>query len=170
MFLPRSTFVCLMSFWNSSYVTLIHECNGSIFKKYKHITILSPIPKLFESFVTYVLKTDFIDEKFFFQMNKLTELNLLCYIDFFWKALEKRSLVDSTYSDFYNAFVRVNYNILIPKLGSVDIGGNLLLWVENLLKNWVQKIKIYGFLSKWNCNNLELPKALISDLFYFMYL
>lgn len=53
----------------------------------------------------------------------------------------------SIWTDFSKAFDREYHNIGISKLQSVDIGGNLLVWVENDLKNRVPKFIINGFLS-----------------------
>lgn len=97
------------------------------------------IPKLFETlitdYLTSVLKSLITDKQFGFQKKMSTELNLLCYTVFVPMALEKGYQVDSIYTDFSNVFDRVNHNIFISKLESVGISGNLILWVENYLKN-----------------------------------
>ena len=58
--------------------------------------------------------------------------------------LEKSNNVDVIYLDFANAFDKVDHGILLNKLKTVGINGNVDLWICNFLSNRQQCVAING--------------------------
>ena len=57
--------------------------------------------------------------------------------------------VDVVYLDFSKAFDSVNHQLLIHKLQSFGINGNLLSWFNSYLNNIIQRVVLDGHTSEW---------------------
>ena len=64
-------------------------------------------------------------------------------------SLDAGQPVDAIYLDFSKAFDKVPHKHLIAKLKAIGIGGNLLAWLENWLKDRRQRVVINGKHSDW---------------------
>ena len=98
---------------------------------YWPISIISTIPKIFESlvcdFITPLIEPQLIKEQFGFRPGRSTELNLLTHIDFLLDALERGCQVDTIYTHFSKAFDRVSHSMLLHKLKLIGVDEPLIV-------------------------------------------
>lgn len=139
--------------WKTSFITPIFKSGDrSSISNYRPISILSSIPKIFESLIYDYLLRSFnnmlIDQQFGFRPNSSPELNLLTYNQFLFEALEDGYSVHSVYTDFSKAFDRVNHELLIHKLKLLGVCDLLLSWIRSYLTGRTQQVRIKGFISK----------------------
>ena len=148
------------TFWKSSFIApILKSGDRSQVSNYRPISILSCIPKVFESLVCDYLSAglngSFIDQQFGFLPHRSTELNLLTFTDFLLESLEEGSHVHAIYTDFTKAFDRVNHKILIKKLRDTGIWGKLLDWLTSYLTDRVQIVRILNFQS----SEIKIPSG-----------
>jgi len=140
-------------FWKVSYITPVFKAGDrSRVENYRPVSVLSAIPKIFESFVTEFMSDSFkniiIQEQHGFKSGRSTLTNLLLYSDSLLRALEEGSQVDSIYTDFSKAFDRVNHGILCSKLQALGIEGSMLEWIRSYLMDRTQLVRVKGFVSR----------------------
>lgn len=140
------------SFWKTGFVVPIHKSGDrSNIRNFRPITILSIIPRVFESLVTKflssVLSPIINSEQFGFCSGKNAELNLLTYCHYISGALEVGAEVHSIYTDFSKAFDRVPHGVLLSKLETLGISGSLLDWIRSYLTSRTQMVRVNNFLS-----------------------
>ena len=82
-----------------------------------------------------------------FRSGRSTISQLLHYYDDIFTKIEEGKEVDSVYLDVSKAFDKVDHNILLKKMESLKIGGNILRWVEVFLKERKQVVRIEGSFS-----------------------
>ena len=139
--------------WKKSFVTPIFKSQDrSYVKNYRPISIMSVIPKIFESIITTKLNINLnkliIEEQHGFRRNRSTTSNLFILRHFITEKIDRNSQLDFIYLDLAKAFDTVNHNILIQKLSNLGIHGNLLLWLKNYLTNRTLNVKYLSFLSR----------------------
>lgn len=127
------------SFWKVSYVTPVPKKGPkNDVTNYRPITILSAIPKLFESIVLDKLLPLFssliIPQQHGFLPRKSVTSNLLQYLNYISDNIQG-SQVDSIYIDLSKAFDSVNHRILLDKMSAFGVSGPLLLWFSSYLSN-----------------------------------
>lgn len=122
-------------------------------QNYRPISILSTVSKVFESLMydhlLAAFKTKIIPEQHGFFPGRSVESNLLLYTDYILKALDQKTQVDSIYTDFSKAFDKIDHSILIDKLNSLGIHGELVRWVRSYISNRCQAVKLNGYLSRF---------------------
>lgn len=136
-----------------SFITpILKSGDRSQVNNYRPISILSCIPKVFESLVcdylTTSLRGSFINQQMGFLSHRSTELNLLTFTEFLLESLEEGCPVHAVYTDFTKAFDRVNHKVLVNKLQGLGIRGELLGWLSSYLTERTQIVRIKNFLSK----------------------
>ena len=57
--------------------------------------------------------------------------------------------MDIIYLDFQKAFDKIPHKRLLHKLAAHGIRGELLLWIENWLSGWKQRVTLNGQCSSW---------------------
>ena len=139
-------------FWKTSFVVPIYKSGErSDVKNYRPISLISTIPKIFESLVTKyltsALKNTIIEEQYGFTAGRNTELNLVAYVDTVFEALECGSEVHSIYTDFSKAFDRVPHERLLSKLELLGITGPLLGWLRTYLSDRRQIVRVNNYIS-----------------------
>lgn len=134
--------------WKHSFIKPIPKKNlsKSDICNYRPISILSTIPKLFESllldkFLPFILPTIIVNQHGFVPRNSVSS-NLLSYTNFIMNQFQNRSQVDSLYLDLTKAFDRVNHRILLDKLFSNGVTGSLLNWFSSYLSNRYSSVRI----------------------------
>ena len=84
-----------LALWKSSFITpILKSGDRTLVTSYSSISILSCIPKVFESlvcdFLTPILKNNLINQQYEFIPQRSTDLNLLLFTDFLSESLEMR--------------------------------------------------------------------------------
>lgn len=138
--------------WKTAHVVPIHKSGDSTnVRNYRPISILCTFSKVFESLMRDHLylytKLTLSDTQHGFMHNRSIISNLLEYTDYLCMSLDKRIQVDTVYTDFSKAFDKVNHAILLEKLGSFGIHGNLLRWLSSYISNRTQLVNVNGFKS-----------------------
>jgi len=85
--------------------------------------------------------------------------NLLDFFEEMYKKMDEGKAVDIIYLDFAKAFDKVPHKRLGKKLEASGIGGNLLKWLENWLRDRRQKVGIRGKYSKWRRVESGVPQG-----------
>lgn len=138
--------------WKIAHIIPIYKSGDkSICDNYRPISILSTFSKLFESIIydsIYAhVKNKLSDSQHGFIKNRSTLSNLLEYKNYICESFATGGQVDAVYTDFSKAFDKVNHALLIDKIGSYGVHGNLLRWVCSYLSNRSQLVAIKGYIS-----------------------
>lgn len=139
--------------WKLAFITPLYKSGSRAeVSNYRPISILSSIPKVFESIVHGIvysaLEPHIINQQHGFMMRKSTVSNLLIYSNFLFESMDKGVQVDSVYTDFRKAFDKVDHLILLKKLAFNGIKGNLLRWFLSYVSNRQQAVVINGHTSR----------------------
>jgi predicted nucleotidyltransferase len=146
--------------WKEAFVIPIFK-NGSTSRaeNYRPISILSVLSKLFERIVydqLYPAICKNISEKQHgFMQRRSVVTNLAIFSSYLLNSMDKKSQVDTIYTDFSKAFDRVNHTILIQKLELLGIHGDLLRWLTSYIHNRCQAVVIGGHRS----NFISIPSG-----------
>ena len=73
-----------------------------------------------------------------FRRGRSTVTQLLRYYDSILSMLEKGHKVDSIYLDFSKAYNKVDHNILLKKIESLNISGKVVNWIEIFSKGEIK--------------------------------
>ncbi|KAL1448200.1 hypothetical protein WDU94_003589 [Cyamophila willieti] len=148
--LSTGTFPCI---WKHSFIKPIpkKDLSKTNISNYRPISILSAVPKLFESlvldkFLPFVSRV-IIDNQHGFVPGKSVTSNLLVYSNFLYSEFSHHHQIDSLYLDLTKAFDRVNHRILIDKLESNGVTGTLLRWFSSYLSNRTSSVHLGSFVS-----------------------
>lgn len=147
--------------WKSVYITPIFK-KGAKDKvdNYRPISKLCLFAKVLEKIVHRqlysVLKQDFIGEQHGFLKNKSTTSNLILCNDYISKHMSEPSQVDVIYTDYMKAFDRIDHIILLRKLQSAGIRGNLFRWFSSYILNRNQTVALNGYAS----SNMPIPSGI----------
>lgn len=118
---------------------------------YRPISIISCIPKLFESLIcpiiTHHLSTCISEHQHGFRKGRSIETNLVSFMSYLCKEIDNRQEVDAIYMDFSSAFDKVCHSRLINKLKSYGICGSLLEWFRAYLAKRLQFVVVNGYKS-----------------------
>ena len=93
------------------------------------------ISKIFESCVrkttiNYLNHINFLaEEQFGFTKNKSTDTALFSHINNIVNGIEQNNAAVGVYLDLAKAFDTINHELMIKKLGSIDLCGHLLNWL-----------------------------------------
>lgn len=113
--------------------------------------MLSCIAKIFGAIIHKVIffkvKHHIITEQHGFYSGRSVESNLLLYANTIAQALDNGMQIDSIYTDFSKAFDKIDHNILVAKLLSLGINGDLLRWIMSYISNRSQIVNVNGFMS-----------------------
>lgn len=139
--------------WKSSHIVPIFKSgNRSEVSNYRGISLLSAIPKLFESIVCdymfFGLKSLIVDEQHGFFRGRSTVSNLVEFAKRATEVIESNAQLDVIYTDFSKAFDSINHFIVLQKLKSFGINDNLINWLESYLTGRVQFVAINNNFSK----------------------
>jgi len=141
------------SCWKISHVTPIKKGNDlSNICNYRSISLISIIPKIFESLVSKkiypILAPTVNDNQHGFIKGKSTTTNLLIFQTFILDAFTSGCQVDVINTDFSKAFDKVTHSFLTEKLHSIGIRDPILSWLISYVTNRKQIVKVKNFISE----------------------
>lgn len=138
--------------WKLSFLLPIFKSGDKCdIENYRGISILSAIPKLFESiltdeiFTTYSRYINSVQHGFY--RGRSTATNLAVYQNFLVTSVEQGHQVDSIYTDLSKAFDSVNHRLLLKKLSEIGVIGDYLRWIQSYLGDRRQRVDVSGTLS-----------------------
>jgi ribonuclease P/MRP protein subunit RPP40 len=141
--------------WRSAYITPTYKkgpCQNP--NNYRPISVTAQLGKIFES-VIYQHIYEFLmaeealsDNQHGFRSGYSTVTNLLTFYASIYEALDCNTPVDAIYMDCAKAFDQVPHHLLLHKLCSFGITGNILHWIGLWLSERAQAVVINGFRSK----------------------
>lgn len=139
--------------FKTSKVTPVHKAGDiSNVTNYRPILILNSFSKVFKKLshsVIYAHISPFIYERqHCFVRKKSTLSNLLSFIDHVAESLDQNIQLDAIYTHFAKAFDKLNITILLRKLESFGISGELLNWFRTYLEGRQQCVNFGGCLSE----------------------
>jgi len=76
-------------------------------------------------------------------------LQLLHIMEEWTATLENGGQINTIYTDFKKAFVKVPHHLLLKKLQSYNLNVNVIQWIRSFLCCRKQKVKINGCYSEW---------------------
>lgn len=117
-------------------------------KNYRPISILSCLSKLFESLVcpiiTRHIDRHLSDHQHGFRSGRSTQTNLVSFVTYLAKHIDNNQQIDAIYTDFSNAFDKVNHSLLISKLNNCGIENSLLHWFNSYLAKRLLVVVVNG--------------------------
>lgn len=115
---------------------------------YRPTSILSHIPKIFESLVLGFLLNSvnpiLANEQHCFRPGRSTSTCNLTFCNYTFNAFREGKQVDVIYTDFAKAFDLVNHELLIAVLKAYGSGEPLLSWFNSFLINQAQCLKLFN--------------------------
>lgn len=135
--------------WKQARVVPIYKSGKrECVANYRPVSILSTISKVFESMIHSVLYRHIhkylISDQYGFVKNRSTNTNLVLFASELMESVDQGFQVDAVYTDFSKAFDKVNHRILLRKLYTFGLSGNLLEWCDSYLKNRPSQVVIDG--------------------------
>lgn len=119
---------------------------------FRPISILSALSKIFEKLVLVRLAAHvrhwISPHQHGFMPGRSTTTNLLALQSQVLDALRDGLQVDAVYLDFAKAFDRVGHELLVAKLETAGVSGNMLAWFGSYLINRPLQVKFLGSLSR----------------------
>ena len=137
-----------------SVVTPIYKSgNKSDPSNYRPIALTNHLTKIFERVLKKALVKHLESNNLLnvtqhgFRKGRSTVTQLLRYYDSILSMLEKGHKVDSIYVDFSKAYDKVDHNILLKKIKSLNIGEKIVEWIGNFIKKRIQVVRVEGEVS-----------------------
>ena len=146
-----------------SIITPIYKGGSkSLPANYRPVALTSHLIKIFEKIIRNHLTAYLSDNNLFnmnqhgFRTGRSCLSQLLDHFDDVLTKLQSGDNVDVIYLDFAKAFDKVDFNLVIQKMKSLGIRGNIIKWIKEFLTNREQKVIVNGAKSN--------PKAVLSGV------
>jgi len=143
--------------WKVSNITPIPKIQGANQPlDFRPISITCSIARVMEGIVARLLIKHMIDNKlmhsnqFAFVPKGSTVSQLILQFENWYTALYENKCIDVLFLDFKKAFDNVPSNLLIAKLKSYGVGGKIIAWLAELLKNRTFRVKVQNSYSIYN--------------------
>ena len=137
--------------WRSANVTPIHKKGDRTDpSNYRPVSLTSQVCKIFETIVRkhlleHLSENNILrDEQHGFREGRSCLTNLLEIMEDWTQIIDEGDGIDVAYLDFRKAFDLVSHEHLIYKLTKYGIGGKILSWIKDFLRNRTQKVVIRG--------------------------
>ncbi|KAL0860199.1 hypothetical protein ABMA27_010506 [Loxostege sticticalis] len=145
---------CVPGIWKSAFITPVHKKGAkSVVENYRPISKLCIFAKVFEKIVydaTYsAIAPSFSEEQHGFLRGRSTISNLVLFNEYVSAAMEGGGQVDCIYTDYSKAFDRIDHSILLDKIYSAGIHGDLFRWFSSYITNRSQAVVTKGYTSQW---------------------
>ncbi|EFA12433.1 hypothetical protein TcasGA2_TC005244 [Tribolium castaneum] len=137
--------------WLQATITPLYKSGDKLDPaNYRPVSLTSTCCKIMEKVIvkellTYMRKNNLIPEhQHGFLPGRSVVTNLLSCTNLWTKMLDTNQPVDIIYLDFSKAFDKVPHNLLLAKLESYGVTGNLLDWIRAFLSNRNYCVKVCG--------------------------
>ena len=163
------------SIWKISQITPIcKEGSKAEVNCYRPISLLCCVSKIFEKVIYdkiyYHCRHRLNKIQFGFRKNRSATTQLLFFLDTVYRNFDTISSDDISilYLDFAKAFDKVPHHLLIKKLESFDVGGNILLPLHSYLEDRKQFVKIGNCYSSLEYVTSGVPQGFILEPLLFL--
>lgn len=152
------------SVWKSAYITPIHKKGPKAsVENYRPISKLCVFAKILEKIiyrqVYSTLKHSFSEHQHGFIRGRSVTSNLVLCSDFISESMSHPSQVDVIYTDYSKCFDRIDHVILMRKLLSMGIRGNLHRWFASYVEGRCQTVVLNGYSSRPMCIPSGVPQG-----------
>lgn len=141
-----------MAWKEALVVPLFKSGDTTLVKNYRPISIITVFAKVFETLLCPILSWQFkqfiLPEQHGFVKARSTATNLLSFVEDLTVEVDRGKTVDVIYTDFTKAFDTVNHFLLLQKLSSLGIAGDILKWCRSYLSNRKSVVVVGGHKSK----------------------
>lgn len=162
--------------WKEARVVPIYK-NGKKDEicNYRPISIISAIPKLFESLVHSVIYSHvqkyITTKQHGFMAKRSTDTNLILFTSEVREIVDQNLQMDAVYTDFSKAFDKVNHKILINKLHAFGITDNVLKWCASYLSGRSLRVVVNGKESQPFIAHSGIPQgSILGPLFFSVFI
>ncbi|XP_026744752.1 uncharacterized protein LOC113506092 [Trichoplusia ni] len=140
--------------WKSAFITPIHKKGAkTLITNYRPISKLCLLAKVLERVVynqVYAaLRNSMSPLQHGFLKGKSTVTNLVLLNDYITEVMDGGGQVDVVYTDYSKAFDRIDHRILISKINTMGVHGDLLRWFSSYLDNRSQAVVLNNYISSW---------------------
>ena len=117
---------------------------------YRPVALTNHITKILERLIKTTIVNHLIEHQLYnesqhgFRPQRSTTTNLLEYYESILLQLQFNRAVDSIYLDFSKAFDKCDHNIILRKLSTLGIQGELHHWIEGFLRKRKQCVVVKG--------------------------
>uniref|UniRef100_A0A8C5MT82 Reverse transcriptase domain-containing protein n=1 Tax=Leptobrachium leishanense TaxID=445787 RepID=A0A8C5MT82_9ANUR len=122
---------------------------------YRPVSLTSVVGKVFEGLLRdniqeFIGRYNVIGKnQHGFMKHRSCQTNLITFYEEVSRSIDQGVAVDVIYLDFAKAFVTVPHKRLLFKLRKIGLDENTCSWIENCLKDRVQRVVINGTFSRW---------------------
>ena len=142
--------------WRKSNITPIYKGGSKATPaNYRPVNLTSNVGKLMERIVKEDIESHLESENLMeesqhgFRRGRSAQTNLVEFLDQTTKWVDEGEPFDIVYYDFAKAFDKVSHKSLLVKIRAVGIQGKLLKWIEDWLKDRLQRVVVEGEESDW---------------------
>ena len=139
---------CFPTFWKKSEVTpIFKDTDRSLVKKYRPISLLCDISKVWEKMIEKTIAEVFLPKvdprQYGFVPKRSTLLQLLAYTDEIYRTLVSQTKFLATlYIDFAKAFDKLDHKRILEALHSIGIPNKTVDIVRSYQDNRMQRVKV----------------------------
>lgn len=162
--------------WKSAYVTpVFKKGNKSQIENYRPISKICLFSKILERIVYTDLyeavKCNLSDEQHGFLRKRSTTSNLVLAHEFISEGMEQHAQVDIIYTDYSKCFDRIDHHVLLQKLLSAGIHGDLYRWFCSYVDNRTQAVVLQGYTSTWTVVPSGVPQgSILGPLLFILFI